>query len=250
MTLQNKTTEKRRVILDQDLERFYSQLRGKYNKRLQHLNPLRTLAMCMLMEQTGMRIGEVCALKPEHIKSVDGYRLDFELPYAPRYTKVGARTVPFIAYTIDGEPTPAWDVLKRWVAFKKRKGIQSEFLFCTMDGSQCRQDTIGRYITREAEEAGVPYRVTPHMFRHTAATRYARKYGNPQLVQKLLGHTNIRTTEVYFHINEDDVADMLSHAENGKRSGTSFTKEEQKLLTSDFCPPLVTIHDPLWGDED
>jgi site-specific recombinase XerD len=228
--MQNTTTIKRKIIADHDIAKLYEHLKGTYSMRLRSVSPMRTLAMCMLMEQTGMRIGEVCALTDSDLVQIDPYRVNVHVPFLPKYTKVGARTVPLITYTIAGNATPAWAAIERWRGLKKRLGIESAFLFCSSSGAQLRPDTVSNYIHKQAKAAGINYPVTAHMFRHTAATKYARKYNNPQLVQKLLGHAHLRTTEVYFHINEDDVAAMLSDSENS----AGFTSEEMEILNSDL----------------
>lgn len=210
----NLKPNKRRTILPEDYDKLIASL--KSGRRMRHLLPVRMLAIISLMDHTAMRIGEVLNLKPGDIKIVDTMRADIYINNHDGSTKTGNRIVPLILRNIDGSDTEAYKYLKLWKERSKAHGIKSEWLFHTSSGLKIRNQEIGRVVAREAEKAGIGYRVTPHMFRHTAATRLARNNFSPALVQKLLGHANIATTQVYFHVNEDDVAQMMSAELNAR----------------------------------
>lgn len=61
-----------------------------------------------------------------------------------------------------------------------------------------------------AETAGVRRRVYPHLFRHSMATDFLRRGGNPILLQQILGHTSLAMiTQTYQHLNFGDAHDEL-----------------------------------------
>lgn len=66
-----------------------------------------------------------------------------------------------------------------------------------------REDQIHK-ICRTAGEA-IDLKVYPHLLRHTGATMYARAKGSLAVLQKILGHSSISTTEKYLHLSDEDV---------------------------------------------
>ena len=67
-------------------------------------------------------------------------------------------------------------------------------------------------MRRYARRAGIDRDVNPHMLRHTYATELLREGFNVQEVQQLLRHSDIRTTVIYTHIFEADLARKPSSA--------------------------------------
>lgn len=108
-----------------------------------------------------------------------------------------------------------------------RKSKQAEkefswyFLFASRQLSTCpetgrlgryHQDesNIGREIKRAAARAGITKRVTPHTFRHSFATHLLQAGTDLKTIQELMGHTDIRTTEIYLHVQVASVAATVS----------------------------------------
>ena len=71
-------------------------------------------------------------------------------------------------------------------------------------------------VKRLAEDAGIDKEIHPHTLRHTFATNLLRQTKNLRLVQKALGHSNIETTVVYTHIEDDELEAAM------KRLGTGI----------------------------
>ncbi|HEY0395841.1 MAG TPA: tyrosine-type recombinase/integrase [Candidatus Elarobacter sp.] len=68
-------------------------------------------------------------------------------------------------------------------------------------------------IAAVAREAGLPRRVTPHMLRHTAATMLLESGTDIRIVQRLLGHRSILTTQIYTHVSDRALRSALSRAD-------------------------------------
>jgi integrase/recombinase XerD len=58
--------------------------------------------------------------------------------------------------------------------------------------------------------AGIDKHVTPHKLRHTYATRLLESGAQLVDIQALLGHVNLSTTQIYTHVGEDRMADVVS----------------------------------------
>jgi integrase len=78
-------------------------------------------------------------------------------------------------------------------------------------------------------------RATPHTFRHTFASLMVMKYGNLRTIQEILGHSSIKTTEIYAHLSNEHIKEMIKDfgASLGTFLGTNTLAEpEKKQLTA------------------
>lgn len=83
-----------------------------------------------------------------------------------------------------------------------------DYLLEGQSGSQYSETSIAKVIQRAAKKAGINKRVTPHMLRHSFATHLISKGSALPYVQKLLGHSNIKTTLIYTHIADNDLKNL------------------------------------------
>lgn len=67
-------------------------------------------------------------------------------------------------------------------------------------GQQYSATSISKIVTRAAEKAGIKKKVHPHSLRHTFATHMLEAGSNLKLIQKLLGHSSLKSTMVYLHL--------------------------------------------------
>jgi integrase/recombinase XerD len=91
-----------------------------------------------------------------------------------------------------GKPTPAVFVGKR--------------------GNRLSRESVWRLVKRWAEAAGVAERVTPHTFRHSFATHLLEGGADLRVVQALLGHASISTTQLYTHLTGERVREVYARA--------------------------------------
>lgn len=73
-------------------------------------------------------------------------------------------------------------------------------VFLTTRGTPFSAVTLWRHITQRVRRSGVGRRVTPHMLRHSFATHLLEHGADLRVIQELLGHASISTTEVYTHV--------------------------------------------------
>jgi len=91
-------------------------------------------------------------------------------------------------------------------------GKPSPALFVGQRGKRMSRESVWKLVRRWAEVAGVTERVTPHTFRHSFATHLLEGGADLRVVQALLGHASISTTQLYTHLTGERVREVYARA--------------------------------------
>lgn len=93
---------------------------------------------------------------------------------------------------------------------KERPNTPSDYLFITQKKSAIHPRTVQQIIKEIAKEAGIyDKNITPHKLRHTAATLLHKNGADIRTIQQLLGHENVSTTQIYTHVEKEQLQDMI-----------------------------------------
>lgn len=150
---------------------------------------VRDRALLELLYATGLRVSEVAGLTLERV------RLDERVL---RCIGKGGRErlVPF------GDTARAW--LLRYLEEERLRVAQrsgSSALFLSARGGPLNRRTIWALVRRYAVRAGLAKRVHPHTLRHTFATHLLANGASLRVIQEMLGHADIATTQIYTHVD-------------------------------------------------
>jgi integrase/recombinase XerD len=161
---------------------------------------LRDGAILELLYASGLRVSELVGL------NVD--RLDLpnlQLRVIGKGNK--ERRVPM------GEP--ARDRLHRYMSGPRQRwttGRPSEAVFVSRHGRRLGREAVWRIVRRWTEASGVGNRVTPHTFRHSFATHLLEGGADLRVVQALLGHASISTTQLYTHLTGERLREVYARS--------------------------------------
>ena len=152
----------------------------------------RSKAIVMVLYSAGLRLRECTNLKPQHIESNQmRIRVENGKGGLDRYTILSQRTL---------------DVLRDYYKYQR----PSEWLFAGRNGNTISRRTVERMVTVAAEKVCKGKRVHPHTLRHSFATHLIEAGVSLPVIQKLLGHSSIKTTMLYLHISHT----VLSHVKS------------------------------------
>lgn len=164
---------------------------------------LRDKAMIELMYASGLRVSELVDLLAVEVSMVDG---------VVRVTGKGSkeRLVPF------GDEAGEW--LQRYISEARAeilKGQGSDALFVTGRGDAMTRQMFWKIVKKYSVVAGITQHLSPHTLRHAFATHLLNHGADLRVVQMLLGHADISTTQVYTHVARERLRQL--HAQHHPR---------------------------------
>ena len=208
----DRKSETHKVLSDDELERIAEQLAADVRQRKAQLDradpgnrvrvfgklftAARRRACFSLMAFSGLRSAEVRHLQKESLVARDdGFYLSFVGKGGKR------RTVPLVGF--------AYPAMFDWLSVRRAVPSRATEVFVTLAGNGLVANQLTRDCERAGQRARTRHRLSPHVLRRTCATRAHRSSGDLPGVQKLLGHASIQTTEVYVHVDEEALRELV-----------------------------------------
>jgi integrase/recombinase XerD len=164
---------------------------------------LRDRAMLETLYATGLRVSELTGLKMVQLALTDGLVRVVGKGSKERVVPIGelARTA-LAAYLKAGRPALL-------------SGRASDAVFATARGSAMSRQMFWKLMRRYAREAGIVVPLSPHGLRHAFATHLLNHGADLRVVQLLLGHADISTTQIYTHVAQQRLKQL--HARHHPR---------------------------------
>ena len=173
-------------------------------------NAARDKAIVEILYGCGLRISELINLKISDIEFQAGF-----LKVAGKGNK--QRLVPV------GDP--AREALEKHLdaVQTRRIGPDSDLVFLSRSGRCYSRTGVWKIVRRLVKAAGITRRVTPHTFRHSFATHLLEGGADLRVVQEMLGHADISTTEIYTRIDRDYI--VAEHRRHHPRELGGFKRD-------------------------
>lgn len=156
---------------------------------------LRDLAVVETFFATGARVYEISNIKTECVDLDTGLICFMGKGGKERYVQIG-------------EPAII-ELLARYYKVNQERIEKSGYFFVNQRGERFSEQSIRLMMKKYCKLAGISRNITPHMFRHSFATYLIEEGVDVSCVQQILGHSSIKTTQIYIHIAAKKQAEIL-----------------------------------------
>jgi integrase/recombinase XerD len=173
-----------------------SQARRLLDEPTKHTSPeaKRDKAMLELLYASGMRVSELVALNLGDVDTAGGYVRCFGKGHKERMIPIYPR---------------AAQAIEEYIKAARPSIIQNKAddkaLFLNVRGDRLTRQGLWQILKGYVKSANIEAAVTPHTLRHSFATHMLNGGADLRMVQELLGHANISTTQVYTHLTSEHV---------------------------------------------
>jgi len=155
----------------------------------------RDKAILELFYSSGLRLAELCAARLEWMDSEEGFLRVTGKGKKTRLVRIGGKAQAAISgYLANGRP-------------KLVKAKTSSHIFIGIRGAALTPERIRQIVRKRAQMAGTGVPVHPHMLRHSFATHLLEGGADLRVIQELLGHADISTTQIYTHVSTKGLKD-------------------------------------------
>ena len=186
-----------RIIPREEIEQLinyvYAQAVNKGKGRYKYW--LRDIAVIETLFASGARVYEISNIREDNIDLKTGLIKIMGKGGRERYIQIASKDI--------------LDVLKKYYIQNTTAIKKSGFFFVNNRGARFTEQSIRLMLKKYAKAAGIERNITPHMFRHSFATYLIEEGVDVSCVQKILGHSSIRTTQIYIHIAAKKQAEIL-----------------------------------------
>lgn len=181
------------ILTEQEAIKLLEQPKGNSPKEL------RDKAMLELLYATGIRVSELINLKMEDI--------NLQLEYINCHELHKDRVIPFgnvardsiLKYMMNGRPYLVTD-------------SASEYVFPNCSGKVMSRQGFWKIIKAYAKKAGISSDITPHTLRHSFAAHLVSNGADLKIVQKMLGHSDVSTTQIYSQMTQTRMREIYQKA--------------------------------------
>ena len=156
---------------------------------------LRDVAVIEVFFATGARVYEISNIRDDSINLNTGLIRLMGKGGKERYVQISNTSI--------------LEVLKKYYDENEQSIKKSGYFFVNNRESRYTEQSIRLMLKKYKKQAGIERNITPHMFRHSFATYLIEEGVDVSCVQQILGHSSIKTTQIYIHIAAKKQAEIL-----------------------------------------
>ncbi len=184
-----------RIIPRNEIERLLNFMYQQMGRSSEVGDLFRDLSVVELFFATGARVYEVSNLKKQDVDLNGGVIRIMGKGGRERYVQIGNPDV--------------LKLLKKYYKSNQAEIDKSGCFFVNRRGTRFTEQSIRNMIKKYVRMAGISIHITPHMFRHSVATYLLEEGVDVMYIQKILGHSSIKTTQIYLHIASKKQMEIL-----------------------------------------
>lgn len=157
----------------------------------------RNRAIIEMLYGSGLRVSELVSLQLSHMYRQEGYMLIEGKGSKERLVPISPEAEKWFQY---------------WMEDRSHLDVKPEYkdiAFLNRYGRQLTRAMIFTIIRRLAADAGIRKLISPHTLRHSFATHLLQNGADLRVIQQLLGHEQITTTEIYTHVDIHDLRQAI-----------------------------------------
>lgn len=162
----------------------------------------RDRAILELLYSSGLRVSELVHLQPEHI--------DWEEHFL-RITGKGSKTRYVPLGGMAAKALNCYMTQARPLLLGKKSSPSNRVVFLSVRGEKLTRERIRQIIKERAIQAGIQSDVYPHIMRHSFATHLLENGADLRVIQDMLGHSNLATTQIYTHVEQKRLVNLHRH---------------------------------------
>lgn len=163
---------------------------------------IRDRAMLELMYGSGLRVSELLSLKTKNVNAVNGF-----ISVIGKGDK--ERSVPVSHFALS--------YLEKYMSGPRKRYLKTptDYIFLNRQGKPLSRIYFFEQIKKYAAEVGIEQPISPHTLRHCFATHLLERGADLRMVQEMLGHSKITTTEIYTSVSSRRI--MSAYEQFSKR---------------------------------
>ena len=186
-----------RIIPREEIEKLLNHMYQCLNEndKVSHKHMLRDVAVIEVFFATGARVYEISNIREDSINLNTGLIRIMGKGGKERYVQISNTSI--------------LEVLKKYYDENEQAIKKSGYFFVNNRESRYTEQSIRLMLKKYTKQAGIERNITPHMFRHSFATYLIEEGVDVSCVQQILGHSSIKTTQIYIHIAAKKQAEIL-----------------------------------------
>lgn len=186
-----------RIIPREEIEKLLNHMYQCLNEndKASRKYMLRDVAVIEVFFATGARVYEISNIRDDSINLNTGLIRLMGKGGKERYVQISNTSI--------------LEVLKKYYEENEQAIKKSGYFFVNNRESRYTEQSIRLMLKKYTKQAGIERNITPHMFRHSFATYLIEEGVDVSCVQQILGHSSIKTTQIYIHIAAKKQAEIL-----------------------------------------
>ncbi len=195
-----------KFLLPEELERLFAAVDTS------DIIGLRDRAILEVLFSTGLRVSELVSLNRDQVNLETGEFGVIGKGGRARVVFLSKRAKEWLKKYLDARDDPYIPLFIRYSGPKpKETGLN-------VDKYRLSVRSVERLVDKYRKKAGIPFRIGPHVLRHSLATDLLSHGADLRSVQEILGHKNISTTQIYTHVTNVRLKEIHEKYHSGNRS--------------------------------